>query len=320
MLPANSTDKCQPLDVAFFGPQKKMWRKILEEHRTLHPSSTGIDKSTFPRLLKKLIEGMGFKNKDNIKAGFKACGIFPFDPQTVLKKLPAERSESESNMEVGASTSDSPATQTPKKFISPALLEYLQQFRYDPDKKQNESAVKKKRLFIEPGKSVSEEDVKEMIASQNKSKLKRKVPKSKPSATASMPSTSSATASMPSTTSATASMPSTTSATKTMSSGITPTIANVGDFVLVKLPCGKNKNKFYVAEVRTSDADGLIDVKFMRQSSKAPNKFSFPIIIDSSEISQDDIVMVLERPESDSIKTKRQASLLYFTQDLSFCE
>ncbi len=94
----------------------------------------------------------------------------------------------------------------------------------------------------------------------------------------------------------------------------------MGDFVLVKLPCGKNKNKFYVAEVRTSDADGYVDVKFLRQSSKAPNKFSFPDVIDCSEISQDDIVMTLERPESASLQTKRQASLLYFEQDLSFCE
>ena len=94
---------------------------------------------------------MGLRNSDNIKAGFKACGIFPLDPDAVLKKLPAEDQE--------ASTSTSRSTPTPpKKFISEALLEYLQQFRYNPDRNQEKTAPKKKRLSHEPGKSISEKE------------------------------------------------------------------------------------------------------------------------------------------------------------------
>ena len=58
LLPPNSTDKCQPLDVAFFGPQKREWRKILEAYKMKHPSSTSLDKSVFPSLLKRLVQNI----------------------------------------------------------------------------------------------------------------------------------------------------------------------------------------------------------------------------------------------------------------------
>ncbi|GFS06952.1 tigger transposable element-derived protein 2 [Elysia marginata] len=73
LLPANATDKCQPLDVSFFAPLKKEWRKQLEFFKMKNPTSASIDKSLFPSMLSKLLEGMGARNSENLKAGFRTC-------------------------------------------------------------------------------------------------------------------------------------------------------------------------------------------------------------------------------------------------------
>ena len=349
MLVPNSTDKCQPLDVAYFGPQKKVWRQMLDEHRTKYPSSTGLNKATFPTLLKTLINRMDLKNEKNLKAGFKACGIYPFNPEAVLKKMPAEESTCTGNV------NDTTECQSPPtRFISPALLEYLQQFRYDPDRRKEGPAAKKKKISLEPGKSISAEDLllieKEKAAKKAAPKRRKKQTKKSLKST---PSGSGTSAAAPSTalkstlsgsgTSAAApsieehsppppesSTPASTAPMKETPAPSTPPEnsvcdTDVGDFIIVKVPCeGKEqKHKFYVAKVVSSDADGMIDVKYLKQSGKAPNRFSFPVVIETGEIDKEDILMKLPDPNEKGpcLKTKRQAQMLSFGQyDLTYCE
>ncbi|XP_055899500.1 uncharacterized protein LOC129928629 [Biomphalaria glabrata] len=83
LLPPNSTDKCQPLDVSFFAPLKREWRRLLESHKVKHPSSTSLDKKIFPAMLGSLIDGMGMRCAQNLMSGFRACGIHPLDPHQV---------------------------------------------------------------------------------------------------------------------------------------------------------------------------------------------------------------------------------------------
>ena len=45
-----------------------------------------MDKAKFPRLLKRLFEEINAET--NLKAGFEACGIVPFNPEIVLQKIP----------------------------------------------------------------------------------------------------------------------------------------------------------------------------------------------------------------------------------------
>ena len=86
MVP-NSTHLSQPLDVAFYGPLKKKWRKILKCWKMENPGQTTLPKDSFPKLLKALEECL---NTDNLVSGFKTCGIYPFDSSQLLKKLPDE--------------------------------------------------------------------------------------------------------------------------------------------------------------------------------------------------------------------------------------
>ena len=69
------------------------------------------------------------------------------------------------------------------------------------------------------------------------------------------------------------------------------------------------------------DNDAVIhEVKFMRQSAKAPGKFIFPDVEDMSEIEDKFIIKVLPPPISIGNQRKRQAQFLSFSTDLSFCE
>lgn len=91
-----------------------------------------LQKNNFSRLLNKVIKELGNDANKNLKAGFAACGIVPFDPQQVLKRIPVKN--------IGNNDS------------------WLQSFeKHLENRHSNETSVrtKKKRLTIEPGKSVS---------------------------------------------------------------------------------------------------------------------------------------------------------------------
>lgn len=92
-IPPRSTHLTQPLDVAFFGPLKKAWRKILYQYKLRNPNQTSLNKKHFPKLLSELIETIQMKETKNTKSGFRATGVVPFNPQEVLKKLPEIQEE-----------------------------------------------------------------------------------------------------------------------------------------------------------------------------------------------------------------------------------
>lgn len=145
LLPPNAADKLQPLDVSFFAPLKREWRKILESYQQQHPSSTSLNKGVFPLMLNNLIEALGMRSSTNLRSGFRACGIVPLNPQVVLKKLP-----SATDTDTSKGTSD----------VSDVVLNYLHQFKYSPhgnDDNAGKSTGKRKRnrLSVSPGKYVS---------------------------------------------------------------------------------------------------------------------------------------------------------------------
>lgn len=135
LLPPNTTHLCQPLDVAYFAPLKKSWRKILNDWKMRRKGP--FQKSDFPSLLQRTLEDINATSKKNIISGFKACGIIPLNPDEVLKRLP-----------------DYPKSTTANQVLSDTLLEFLQNTRSPA----SQPRIKRKRI-IEPGRSVAAKDL-----------------------------------------------------------------------------------------------------------------------------------------------------------------
>lgn len=129
LLPPNATHLLQPLDVAFFAPLKKKWRTVLGEWKATNKGC--IPKSEFPRIFKRTLTEIQPTMEQNIKSGFRACGIFPLNPDAVLAKIP------EPSVDV--------ADQWSESFVS--LLKN-RRFTEEPKRKRG------KRLNVTPGKAI----------------------------------------------------------------------------------------------------------------------------------------------------------------------
>lgn len=87
-FPANATHLMQPLDVAVFGPMKKCWRKILDKWRKESRYPGNLPKEQFPHLLSRLWKEISETVSQNLVSGFRATGLFPPNPNEVLKRIP----------------------------------------------------------------------------------------------------------------------------------------------------------------------------------------------------------------------------------------
>ncbi|CAF4896005.1 unnamed protein product [Pieris macdunnoughi] len=148
-IPPRSTHLTQPLDVAFFAPLKRCWRKILYQYKLKNPTQTTLNKKHFPKLLSELTNTMKITEKTNIISGFRASGIYPLNPHEVLKKIPEMQEEI---MSFG---------------IDQVLVDYLRETRAQKPMQ----VPRNKKIHCEPGKSVSINDLN--IDTRNK-KTKKK--------------------------------------------------------------------------------------------------------------------------------------------------
>lgn len=94
LLPPRATHLCQPLDVAVFRPMKIKWRKVLDQWKAKNYGP--LQKSVFPRLLKSTLEEITTMG-ENLKSAFRATGIFPYNPNEVLKRMPNDGSTTDSS-------------------------------------------------------------------------------------------------------------------------------------------------------------------------------------------------------------------------------
>lgn len=120
LFPPNATDKLQPLDVAVFRSFKLAWRKVLKIWKTKKGATTF--KENFPILYKETSHSISNKSGENLISGFRACGLYPLNPEAVLKKFPGmssiHSSANESNFHgnlVSLLQKERFATSTPKK-------------------------------------------------------------------------------------------------------------------------------------------------------------------------------------------------------------
>ena len=83
-LPPNTTHFLQPLDVAVFSPVKRQWRAILDQWRESNPRAS-YNKQEFSHRLAQLMEGI---NENNVKRGFEATGLWPFNIDKAIGHMP----------------------------------------------------------------------------------------------------------------------------------------------------------------------------------------------------------------------------------------
>ncbi|XP_046386415.1 uncharacterized protein LOC124156124 [Ischnura elegans] len=141
-LPPHSTHLTQPLDVAYFHPMKVAWRCILQEWRRTAEGErfTTLPKDNFAKLLNQLFTRALNGKGQNLISGFRKCGICPLNRNEVLKRLPRE-------------------DRVNPDLIGDAFMQALLTKRADA---HNHSVHKKrKRLNIEPGKSICPDDLEE---------------------------------------------------------------------------------------------------------------------------------------------------------------
>lgn len=122
----------------------KQWKR--SDCKDSNSSSRNQLKENFPRLLKETIDAIGLCNTKNVKSGFCVCGIFPFDPNVVLKKMSGATDVSSSD-----SSNSSAASLSESAFYTELVLMLFKE-RFTGHKPTN--AGRRKKVQISPGKSV----------------------------------------------------------------------------------------------------------------------------------------------------------------------
>lgn len=93
-LPPNSTHIMQPCDVSMFRPQKECWKKIVRSRK--QESVKAITKANFAPFFKIAFDKSA--KLETIVNGFRACGLFPFNPDAIdYSKCISERHKSIQN-------------------------------------------------------------------------------------------------------------------------------------------------------------------------------------------------------------------------------
>lgn len=209
-----------------------------------------MPKEYFPSLLNRAINKLETLSQ-NIKSGFRGTGIIPLDKTQVLKRLPQERNRED----------DDPNAWTE------SVVELLKESR----NACKPTRAKKKKIQVEPGKSVSTEDFSK--------------PQPPISGTA-----------VPQENETCELEPEPEVMEQEFEDEVQLTMENIAinDFVEVEFKTNK-VNKYFIGQIKGLSSENL-EVTFLRPNRKRKNCFIFPIVDDICMISLEQILKKLPEP------------------------
>ena len=129
-LPPHTTADSQPLDTSVFGPLKSYWSQACHDYIFSNPGHV-VTKSQFLSLFRQAwSKGMSI---DNICAGFKKTGVYPFDPEAILKNCSESMStgDDEDFPEDESSSSSSEDQSVQDQFIPEQQKLFEERFQND---------------------------------------------------------------------------------------------------------------------------------------------------------------------------------------------
>ncbi|KAK7177908.1 transposase [Paraphaeosphaeria sporulosa] len=156
-LPSHTSHKLQPCDVAVFAPLKAAYREQVE--RLERGGVNTIGKQHFTSLFSPARQKA--LTAKNIKAGFAATGLFPFNPDRVLNSVPKPVEEASTITAERAVVQTSPTDENPQTPVTPVSLEgltllrnlILKQDAHTLDDKNKSKLEKHLNLFAEAAQS-----------------------------------------------------------------------------------------------------------------------------------------------------------------------
>ncbi|XP_036151114.1 uncharacterized protein LOC105833505 [Monomorium pharaonis] len=143
----NSTHIMQPLDISFFHPFKQAWKKAVPKWKN-QQNVMRLKKEDFPIVLKFTLDNM--EEKKAVISGFKASGLWPFNPHAVdydvLKKR-KKRKESLDQQEDSRDLTETERRKFLQNFENNLSAELLLEFKNALSKGSWTGDIEKKALF-----------------------------------------------------------------------------------------------------------------------------------------------------------------------------
>lgn len=114
-LPSHTSHKLQPCDVGVFAPLKEAYRD--EAEKLCRGGANTVGKQHFTSLYSPARDRAFTKR--NIEAAWAACGLFPFNPERVLRATPKPPAQSTVSMADGTKAGSCHPTQVPQTPVTP---------------------------------------------------------------------------------------------------------------------------------------------------------------------------------------------------------
>ncbi|KAJ8953465.1 hypothetical protein NQ318_023584 [Aromia moschata] len=137
-FPANATHLMQPLDVAVFAHLKRKWREILERWRKESRYTGSLPKEQFSPLIAKVWAHINDSVEKNLKSGFRTTGLYPMNPDEVLRKIPGAL----------------PTNEEVSRSLDASLVDMLKEIRGTSDEQKKRKRGKK----FKPGQEMDKRD------------------------------------------------------------------------------------------------------------------------------------------------------------------